>query len=180
MTAHEYGALVLIYSHIGDFFPPADVLTAHETLRLLLWERVDESKERAETLSPASRLKMDLLYNHQVEALAGEIRQSIVRHRAEMTPVSPHGNLGGLRVPTLLLHGAADNVIPPSELLWLRQDVPPAALKSALISPVISHVSVQGASSLRDRWELLHFVAQMLELTGARARAGFPQPAPPV
>ncbi len=173
MTAHEYGALVLVYSHVADFFPPADVPTAHEALRLLLWERVDESRKRAEALSPASRLKMDLLYNHHVEALAGEIREAIDRHQAEMAPVSPHGNLGALRVPTLLLHGAADNVIPPSELLWLRQDVPPAALKSALISPAISHVSMQGAS-LRDQRDLLHFIAQMLDLTKAT------QPAPAV
>ncbi len=167
MTAHEYGALVLIYAHVADFFPPADVPTAHEALRLLLWERGDESQKRAETLSPASRLKMDLLYNHHVEALAGEIRQSIARHREEMAPVSPHGNLGALQVPTLLLHGATDNVIPPSELLWLRQDVPPAALKSALISRAISHASMQGDLSLRDRWDILHFIAQMLDLTKA-------------
>jgi pimeloyl-ACP methyl ester carboxylesterase len=165
MTAHEYGALVLIYSHVGDFFPPADVPAAHEALRLLLWEQVDESRKRAERLSPGSRQKMELLYNHRVETLAGEIREAIARHRAEMAPVSPHGNLGALQVPVLLLHGAADNVIPPSELLWLQRDVPPVALKSALISPAISHVSMAGEPSLSDKWKLLHFMAQILELT---------------
>lgn len=164
MTAHEYGALVLIYSHAADFFPPADVPAAREALRMLLWEKVDESRKRAELLSPGSRQKMELLYNHQVEALAGEIRGAIVRHRAEMAPVSPHGNLGALQVPALLLHGAADNVVPSSELLWLQRDVPPAALKSALISPVISHVSMQGEPSLTDQWKLVHFMAQILEL----------------
>jgi dienelactone hydrolase len=165
MTAHEYGALVLIYSHVGDFFPPADVPAAHEALRLLLWEQVDESRKQAEQLSPGSRRKMELLYRHQVQALVGEIRVAIARHRAEMAPVSPRGNLGALQVPVLLLHGAADNVIPPSELLWLQRDVPPAALKSALISPAISHVSLEGEPSLADKWRLLHFMTQILELT---------------
>lgn len=165
ITAHEYGALILIYSHVGDFFPPADVPIAHETLRLLLWEKVDESRKRAELLSPGSRQKMELLYSHQVDALAGEIRESIVRHRAEMAPVSPHGNLGALQVPVLLLHGAGDNVIPSSELLWLERDVPPAALKSALISPAISHVELGGEPSLTDQWRLVHFMAGILELT---------------
>jgi dienelactone hydrolase len=48
MTAHEYGALILVYSHPEDFFPPADVPAARETLRLLLWEKVDESRKQAE------------------------------------------------------------------------------------------------------------------------------------
>jgi pimeloyl-ACP methyl ester carboxylesterase len=165
MTAHEYGALILVYSHLGEFFPPADVPAAHETLRLLLWEKVDESRKQAERLSPSSRQKMELLYNHQVEPLTEELRQSIARHRAEMAPVSPHGNLGALQVPVLLLHGAADNVIPPSELLWLQRDVPPAALKAALISPAISHVAMGGEPSLADQWKLVHFMAQILELT---------------
>jgi dienelactone hydrolase len=165
LTAHEYGVLILVYSHPEDFFPPADVPAARETLRLLLWEKVDESRKQAELLSPSSRQKMELLYGHHVEALTGELRQSIARHRAEMAPVSPHGNLGALQVPVLLLHGAADNVIPPSELLWLQRDVPPTALKSALISPAISHVALGGEPSLTDQWKLLHFMAQILEET---------------
>ena len=165
ITAHEYGALILIYSHVGDFFPPAEVSAAHEALRLLLWEKVDESRKRAELLSPASRQKMELLYSHRVETLAGEIRESIARHRAEMAPVSPHGNLGALQVPVLLLHGTGDNIIPSSELLWLQRDVPPAALKSALISPAISHVALGGEPTLADQLRLVHFMARILELT---------------
>jgi len=164
MTAHEYGALVLIYSHVSDFFPPADVPVAHDALRLLLWEKNDESRKRAELLSPASRQKMELLYSGHVEALAGEIREAIVRHQGEMAPVSPHGNLGALQVPTLLLHGTGDNVIPSSELLWLQRDVPRAALKSALISPAIGHVELEREPSRADQWRLVHFMAQILEL----------------
>lgn len=165
MTAHEYGALVLIYAHVSDFFPPADVPVARDALRLLLWEKADESRKRSELLSPASRQKMELLYSGHVEALAGEIREAIARHQAEMAPVSPHGNLGALQVPTLLLHGTTDNVIPASELLWLQRDVPAAALKSALISPAIGHVELEREPSPADQWKLVHFMAQILELT---------------
>ena len=164
MAAHEYGPLVLIYSHVEDFFPPADLTAARETLRLLLWEQVDESRKQAERLSAPSWQKMDLLYKHDVDALTGEMKQAILRHHAEMSPVSPHGHLDSLHVPVFLLHGAADNVIPPSELLWLQHDVPAKVLKGALISQAISHVSMEGEPSFSDKFRLIHFMAQVLEM----------------
>jgi dienelactone hydrolase len=173
MTAHEYGRLILIYSRVDDFFPPTEANTAHEALRMLLWEKADESRKIAEALSPTSRKKMELLYNHHVDTFATEIEQSLARHRAEMSAVSPHGRLQALHVPVLLLHGAADNVIPPSELLWLKEDVPYSDLKSVLISPAISHASMESKPTLADNLCLVHFMVQMLEL------ADDPQASPP-
>ena len=164
MAAHEYGPLVLIYSHVEDFFLPADVASAHEALRLLLWEKVDESRKFAERLSPASCAKMELLYNRNINPLAPEIGQVIAQHRSEMTSVSPHGHLRDLHVPVLLLHGAADNVIPPTELLWLEHDLPPSDLVASLTSPVLSHASLEGKPTLLDNLRLVHFMAKMLEL----------------
>lgn len=163
MAAHEYGPLVLIYSHVEDFFPAGDVSTAHEALKLLLWEQVDDSRKQAALLSPSSRQKMDLLYDHHVDALAVEMEQSVASHRGEMALVSPRGRLQSLHVPTFLLHGAADNVIPPSELLWLQQDVPDNVLQAALSSPAISHASMEDAS-VADNLRLVHFMAQVLKL----------------
>jgi len=169
MAAHEYGVLVLIYSHVEDFFPAVDVSTAHEALKLLLWEQVDESRKQAALLSPPSRQKMDLLYDHHVDTFVGEMEQSVARHRGEMALVSPHGRLQSLHVPTLLLHGAADNVIPPSELLWLQQDVPHEVLQAALSSPAISHASMEDAS-VADNLRLVHFMARVLKLEGDTQR----------
>jgi len=168
MAAHDYGALILIYSHTEDFFPPADVKAAHEALRLLLWEKVDDSRKQTGQLSPSSRAKMELLYNRQVDPLAPEIEQVIAQHRGEMAAVSPHDQLKSLHVPVLLLHGAADNVIPPTELLWLEHDVPPANLVMALTSPVLSHVSLEGKPTLADNLRLVHFMAKMLEMVDDR------------
>jgi len=165
MPAHEYGALILIYSHLEDFFPPADVPIAHDTLRLLLWERVEESRKHSEQLSPESRKKMELLFGGHVEALTSEMEGSIARHRMEMSAVSPHGQLGSLQVPVLLLHGAADNVVPPPELLWLQQDIPPRVLKAELISPAMSHVDMKGKPTLMDTLRLVGFMAHIFELT---------------
>jgi len=167
MPAHEYGALILIYLHLEDFFPASDVPAARETLQLLLWERVEDSRKSAEQLSPASRQKMELLFAHHREAFTGEIEQAIARHHAEMAPVSPHGQLGGLQVPVFLLHGSEDNVIPPSELFWLKQDVPRCVLKAALISSVFSHVDMEAKSRFADTLQIVHFMAQVFEMTDA-------------
>lgn len=164
MPAHEYGPLVLIYSHVEDFFPAADVAAAREALRLLLWEDVADSQKEAAKLSAASRDEMELLYRQQIGPLTGEIKDVILRHRAEMAAVSPHDRLRSLNVPVLLLHGAADNVIPPTELLWLERDVPAKDLKAALITPVLSHVSMDGTPTLADNLRLVDFMAKMLEL----------------
>jgi pimeloyl-ACP methyl ester carboxylesterase len=175
MAAHEYGRLVLIYSQIQDFFPRSDLEVARKALRLLLWEQVSDSKKEALLLSPASRQKMDLLYGHDVQAFDSEIKQVAIRHEAEMSAASPHGRLRSLQVPVLLLHGAADNVIPPSELLWLQQEIPPKALKDALISPALSHVSFEGEPTAWDQLHLIHFMAEVLALADSE---GHSHPAP--
>ena len=168
MTAHEYGPLVLIYSHTEDFFRPA-TLRPRTKLCVCCFGRKSTNREKqAEQLSPPSRAKMELLYNHQIEPLAAEIKRVIAQHRAEMAAVSPHDQLKSLHVPVLLLHGSADNVIPPTELLWLQRDVPSADLVLALTSPVLSHVSLEGKPTLADNLRLVHFMTKMLELVDDR------------
>ncbi len=53
--AHEYGALVLAYSHLEDFFSPKDIPVAREILRQWLWELPNAEKNSA-ALSPAGKL----------------------------------------------------------------------------------------------------------------------------
>ena len=65
-------------------------------------------------------------------------------------------------MPVFILHGAADNVIPPAESLWLEQDVPKQDLRAALISEVFSHVDPQKHSSWLAEFRLLRFLASVL------------------
>jgi hypothetical protein len=62
----------------------------------------------------------------------------------------------------MLLHGAGDNVIPPSETLWLAKDIPRQDLRAVLISPAISHVELGKGATWMDNVRLVHFIAQML------------------
>ena len=50
--AHDYGAAVFVYSHLNQFFPPADLSAAHDALRDWLWEDPREAEALFPRLSP--------------------------------------------------------------------------------------------------------------------------------
>jgi pimeloyl-ACP methyl ester carboxylesterase len=170
--AHEYGVLVLAYSHIEDFFSPRDVPVAREALREWLWEQASDSILMAQRLSPAGRHEFDKILHHR-DQLQPELFQEIKRHSDEMQAVSPHGRIDSLRVPVYLLHGTTDSVIPASETLWLAKDVPPQVLSVVLISPAMNmiHVDGQNGVTVSEKWALADFMAQVLQATDRLGRA---------
>jgi pimeloyl-ACP methyl ester carboxylesterase len=138
--AHEYGPLVLVYSHVEDLFPPQDAQVARDILRMWLWEEQDKARARVDELTPPSRLQMQRLLDHQRGSVRPELLAVVDRHQALMANVSPHGRLGSLHVPVYLLHGAGDLVIPPTETLWLEHDLPARVPRVVLVTPAINHV----------------------------------------
>ena len=159
---HEYGWLILIYSHPENFFSGNDVEIARSALRLLLHEDVDEAKREAQRLSTNGQRQMSLIFQHQREGFREKLLADLDKHSAEAESVSPHGHLQGVRARVLLIHGEGDNVIPPSETAWLAMDVPHHQLQASLISRAISHVSLEREPGWRDRWAAIHWVALML------------------
>jgi pimeloyl-ACP methyl ester carboxylesterase len=172
LKAHEYGVLVLAYTHIEDFFAPPDVPAAREALRQWLWEQPSESMQSAQNMSPAGRTEMDRILHHR-DLLQPALVREIQRHSEEMEAVSPHGHVSGLRVPVYLLHGTTDSVIPASETMWLAKDVPPQELKIVLISPAMNMIHVDGEQpvTLSQRAALVDFMAQVLQATDRLGQA---------
>lgn len=160
LTAHEYGVLVLAYSHLEDFFSPQDIPAAREALRQHLWE-LPTAEKAAAALSPKGQKELDELLHHR-DLLRDDFRKEITLHKDEMDMVSPHGHLADLRVPVFLLHGAGDTVIPASETLWLEKDVPPEDLKAVLVSPALVHVNMDAKVTWQEEWELVEFMSQVL------------------
>lgn len=161
--AHEYGVLILAYSHLEDFFSPQDIPIAQDALRQWLWEQPDASK-RAAQLSPAGQAEWDLLLHHR-DQLKQKFLDEINLHHDEMEPVSPHGHMVNLSVPVFALHGAGDTVIPASECLWLAHDIPANDLKAALVSPALIHVKLGDTVTLKQKWDVVHFLAKVLNST---------------
>ena len=163
LQAHEYGALVLAYSHLEDFFSASDVPIARESLRQWLWEN-PEAMTTAEALSPEGKRELDLLLHHR-DQLRDALLKEITMHKEEMEAISPHDHVAQLHTPVFLLHGAGDTVIPASETLWLAKDVPAAELKASLISPALVHVDMGNKITWQQQWQLIDFMAQILDAT---------------
>lgn len=159
---HEYGWLILIYSHPEDFFAPADAHTAQASLRLLLHEDVAGAKHEAQQLSPGGQSLMNAIFQHQREGFREKLLADLDKHSGEAIPVSPHNHLQGLKAKVLLVHGEGDDVIPPSETEWLARDIPRGHLQEAIISRAISHVSLERQPGWRDELSVVHWIALML------------------
>lgn len=162
LTAHEYGALITVYDHPEDFFAANDTAAARQSLRSFLWEKADDARASAAALSPRGRALMTMLLAHDRHSIFAALTAELETRAQEISQVSPAGHLGSVRVPVLLLHGAADSVIPSSETLWLARDLPPGTLREVLISPAISHVEVKGPG-IGDRLRLVQWMAVLLQ-----------------
>jgi dienelactone hydrolase len=163
MHPHDYGPLVLVYAHAGDFFPKEDVPLAREALRLWLWDEKGEARKREDGLTGATRAALDALFDGRIDTVARELLHDVDVRGGAMGAVSPHGHIDGVRVPVFLLHGAKDNVIPATETLWIARDLPEDTPRSVLVSPLIGHVELEGEPTTEERWAAVHFLAGVLK-----------------
>ncbi|HET9086466.1 MAG TPA: alpha/beta hydrolase [Acidobacteriaceae bacterium] len=161
-TPNPYGPMILEYEHLEDFVPTADVPSLRPVLRAHLHQNAEVEKQRLMTLSHAQKAEYRRLIDTANQDWAVSVSNK--RHFAEMSAVSPHNHLEGLRAPVYLLHGRADNLIPFAEAEWLARDLPPGTLQAMTISPLIGHVGiVHEESGPLQKWQLLHLLAQVME-----------------
>lgn len=169
LAPHEYGPLVIEYEHLDDFVPPQDLAPVRAVLRAHLYE--DKAAEARASLALNEQQKRETLALMDAGSAETKARIAsvVVKYAAEMKRLSPSGGLKTLKVPVYLLHGEADNVIPSAETLWMEQQLPRGELRAALVSPVLSHVDLDGPSpGAADEWRLVHFFAQVLEAAERR------------
>jgi pimeloyl-ACP methyl ester carboxylesterase len=169
LAPHEYGALVLEYESIEDFVPAPDRDAVRLVLRSHLYEDFAAERAALAKLTPEQLVEAKQLMDTTSAATRKMIEESDGRHLTEMASVSPDGQLAQLETPVFLLHGEGDNIIPSAETQWLEKDVPPSEMEATLISPVISHLDVDGKGpGFADQWRLVHFFARILHAAKAR------------
>ena len=169
LHAHEYGALVLEYEHLEDFVPAADVEAIRPVLRQHLYEDKVSENAAAEKLTERQKMEtVELMDSSAPETLA-KLAGAEAKHVAEMEGLSPHGKLQELTTPVFLLHGQADNIIPSAETLWMASELPGRTLQAVLVSPVLSHLDLDGAKpDVWDEWRLVHFFALVMDAARKR------------
>jgi acetyl esterase/lipase len=159
---HDYGATVLVYDRVGDFFPKDEEEIARSALRHWLREEQAQARADAARLSPASRKKAEDLFDGHFDQIDPELLAEIGKNETAMSQVSPRGHLAGLRAKAFILHGEGDTVIPASEASYLAEDVPHDKLASVLVSPAIVHVEIDKEPSKAEQWALLRFMGEVL------------------
>jgi dienelactone hydrolase len=158
LAAHEYGPLVLEYEHLEDFVPAADLGPVRAVLRAHLYE--DPKAEAAASLGLNDMQKRETLelMDAALPATRAKIAAMTAKHASEMPGLSPLGRLRTLGTPVYLLHGEGDNIIPAAETLWMARELRPQDLQAMLVSPVLSHVNMDGPKAgTMDEWRLVHF-----------------------
>jgi hypothetical protein len=103
----------------------------------------------------------DQLATGRLKELRPELDRLIAEDAGELARLSPRGRMGRIGVPVYLLHGAADNVIPPSETRWAEREIE-GSEHEALVSPLLEHVELGHTAALVERLSLVRFMAHML------------------
>ncbi len=163
LAPHEYGPLVLEYEHVGEFVPAQDVAPIRAVLRAHLYEDPTAEHAALGRLSGTQTAEAKALMDTTLPATRSALERADERHADDMAAVSPHGRLATLKTPVYLLHGAGDNIIPSAETQWMASELPKRSLKAVLISPVLSHLDLDGAKpTMADQLRLVHFFAEVL------------------
>lgn len=174
---HDYGAVVILLAGLAHFAPPEQV----EPLRRAVTTFLDASSEDATDPPKAATLFAEA--RHLEDALPEPSRT--VMHWVNTRDVKTMGpkllpyieELGGAAalsperspatsVPVFLLHGAHDNVIPPTETPRLESYLRARGNTrvTSLLTPLISHANVAAAPSAAEVWKLIRFWAAMLRV----------------
>src|SRR5262249_46450920 len=118
----------------------------------------------ARSLTGEARALFDRIDRNDKPALAPLVLRTTPALRDEMSALSPAGHLAPLRgVPVFVLHGATDDVLPPSEAEANARELAPGGAVHLLLSPNIKHVTIEGTPTLHERWRILHAMALILE-----------------
>jgi len=125
VLANPYGGRVMATAYAELFFEPGDLPVAKEALSSWLQGRYREARTMATTLTKSGQARFDTVTDN---ARRGELNELLLKaasaKQADLLAVSPAQGLSSLRVPTFLVHGQADPIVPALETRWLAREVP--------------------------------------------------------
>jgi pimeloyl-ACP methyl ester carboxylesterase len=164
VKAHPYGGRVMAATYAELFFERGDIEIGRRALRDWLDGRYSDARAGLPELSAAGRDRFAIITdNTRRKELGALLLGAAAEREADLLAVSPASGLSSLRVPSFLVHGASDPIVPSLETQWLAQEVPRSALRAALVTPVLRHAELSEPPSAKESFEIVSFVASFLE-----------------
>jgi pimeloyl-ACP methyl ester carboxylesterase len=162
---HPYGARVLIHAYIDRLFGAENVDAARRALRYYVEDRFDRARAVAGAVPGEDGLRLRRLLDGAKGEIARELTEVASAHARDLAGVSPRGQLASLRVPTFLLHGTDDSVIPSLETRYLAREIPAQAMRRVLVTPVLGHADLSEKLPWRAYLDIVRFTAAVLHLS---------------
>jgi dienelactone hydrolase len=173
---HDYGVAIMLLAAVDRLVPPADAdplrraivtfLTASSdagTNPALADREFDDARRDAAALAEPGRTYMGWVSDRNAAAL-GRVLLPHVEILGGDAALSPERS-PATTVPVFLLHGESDNVIPSSETPRLAAYL--AAHGDArvrwLLTPLLTHATLQAQAPIADEWRFVSFWAALLD-----------------
>jgi dienelactone hydrolase len=174
LPPHDYGVAVILLSIADRLVPAAQVERLRAGVRQYLWASALDGgvdKARAPAEFEAVRAYDRTLPEPSATLLRYVVERDVVHLGARLLPVlGSHGASPWLSVskspkptaPVFLLHGLADNVVPPIESEYLAEDLRGHAPVRLLLSGLISHAEADRPAHADDVVQLAGFWGDLL------------------
>jgi hypothetical protein len=170
MHAHDYGLVVYVYMNAERFVLPEEVAVFRDCLRLLLHVEHAQATQASRVLQPATRALFERIARGDKSAVRSVVMRALeqssvagsdgARSARELSPAGRQEALRGVVVS--LMHGAADDVVPPTEAQDCARELAQTTDVTLLLTPSIRHVGVEGTPSLRDQLAIVHSFARLI------------------
>jgi dienelactone hydrolase len=165
LTPHIYGQAVLARQFASQLVPEKEVAQFRTVLLEYLEEKFKKVRKELYGLPPTSKKLVRLCLDRNTEEL-GKILIPIVNTYSPAAVLSPIEGTAP-SCPIFLLHGAVDNVIPPSESRRLGVWAANQTETTVLISELIRHVDIENGDttpSVADYYKIIRFWTELLRI----------------
>ena len=164
LKPHLYGQAVVALRLADRLVPAEEVEPLRAALRLFLQERAGPFKAAVDALPPASRAVALRCLNWDaegMEVLLAPLAPSIHSDSRLSPERNPRPDC-----PLFFVHGAGDNVIPPSETRALGRWAAQGGPSTVLVTKLIGHVELENHAEARpalpETWDLARALTEFM------------------
>ncbi len=161
-SPHVYGQAVLMRKLAPRLVPASEIEDFRAALDAYLQGREDEVIDQLENCGTATGQLLDHCLERRASVLAEKLSPLIRKGEFDKILSPVQGPVPAC--PVFLLHGARDNVVPPSEARAVQQWVRSSTQVEAIISEQVIHVEFSDdLPSPGEVWALASFLTSFLE-----------------